>query len=52
MAKLINCECGQTIRGETDEEVMGRAEAHIKENHPELVGTVSQDQLRDWVEED
>lgn len=51
MAKLINCECGKTLRGETDEEVMGLAEAHIRDSHPELVGAVSRDQLRDWIEE-
>jgi hypothetical protein len=52
MAKLINCECGRTIRGETDEDVIRLAEQHIGESHPELVGTVSRDQLRDWIEQD
>jgi len=51
MAKQINCECGQTIRGETDEEVVGLGEGHIRENHPDLVGKVSREQLLDWVEE-
>jgi predicted small metal-binding protein len=52
MAKLINCECGRTIRGESDDEVIAQAEEHIKESHPDLVGKVSRDQLADWVEED
>jgi predicted small metal-binding protein len=51
MAKQINCECGQTIRGETDDEVVQLAEGHIRDNHPDLVGTVSREQLLDWVEE-
>jgi predicted small metal-binding protein len=51
MAKLINCECGRTIRGETDEEVIGQAEEHIRESHPELVGSVSREQLQGWIEE-
>jgi len=51
MAKVINCECGKTLRAETDDEVIGLAEAHIRENHPDLVGAVSRDQLHAWVEE-
>jgi len=51
MAKLINCECGQTIRGESDDEVIAQAEAHIRESHPDLVGKVSREQLQEWVEE-
>jgi predicted small metal-binding protein len=51
MARQINCECGQTIRGETDEEVVQLAEVHIRDNHPDLVGSVSREQLLDWVEE-
>jgi predicted small metal-binding protein len=51
MAKQINCECGQTIRGETADEVVQLAEVHIRDNHPDLVGTVSREQLLDWVEE-
>lgn len=51
MAKLINCECGRTIRGETDEEVIRQAEEHIRESHPELVGSVSREQLQGWIEE-
>jgi predicted small metal-binding protein len=52
MAKLINCQCGQTIRGESDDEVIRQAEAHIRENHPDLVASVNRDQLLDWIEEE
>ena len=46
MARVINCECGQVIRGETDEELIARATDHVNENHPELVGkSVRQDLL-------
>ena len=45
MAKVINCECGQVIRGETDEEVVGRAEEHVNRDHPELVGKITRDDL-------
>jgi predicted small metal-binding protein len=52
MAKLINCQCGRTIRGDTEDEVIERAEQHVRENHPELVGSVTREQLADWIEEE
>lgn len=52
MAKLIKCECGLSLRGESDDEVITAAEQHIQENHPDLVGTVSRDQLQAWVQEE
>jgi predicted small metal-binding protein len=52
MTKLINCECGRTFRGETPEDVVKQAEEHIRESHPELVETVSHEQLADWVEDE
>jgi hypothetical protein len=52
MAKVINCECGMTLRGETDEEVLAQAEQHVSENHPDLVGTVTREQLEGWIQED
>jgi predicted small metal-binding protein len=51
MAKLINCECGQVIRGETDDELIAAAEEHINSNHPELVGKVSREDLLAMAEE-
>ena len=52
MAKVINCECGRSIRGESDDEVVAQAQDHIRESHPELVDTVSREQLLEWVQED
>jgi len=51
MAKLINCECGQVVRGETDDELVAAADAHIQRDHPELVGKVSRDDLLGMAEE-
>ena len=52
MAKVINCECGLTLRGESDDEVIAAAEQHIGDSHPDLVGQVSREQLADWVQEE
>ncbi len=51
MARMINCECGRTIRGETDEEVVANAEAHVRQDHPELVGSITRDDLLAMAEE-
>ncbi len=51
MAKLINCECGYVVRGETDDELIAAAEEHINRDHPELVGKVSREDLLAMSEE-
>ena len=51
MAKQINCECGQVVRGESDDEVVARAQEHIDRHHPELVGHVSREDLLGMAEE-
>jgi predicted small metal-binding protein len=51
MARVINCECGQVIRGESDDELVSKAEAHINENHPDLVGKLSREDVLGMAEE-
>ena len=45
MAKVINCECGQVVRGETDDELVASVEEHVRTDHPELVGTMSREDI-------
>jgi predicted small metal-binding protein len=52
MAKVIRCECGYVTRGETDDELVAAAERHIESDHPDLVGTVSRDELLAMAEEE
>ena len=33
MAKLINCDCGYVVRGETDDELSVNAQAHARDVH-------------------
>jgi predicted small metal-binding protein len=49
MAKVINCECGYTVRGESDEELLAAAREHIQDRHPDM--TVGDDQLLAMAEE-
>ena len=50
MSRQIKCECGFTARGETDDEVVAQIERHIRNDHPELVDTLSRDEITSWVE--
>ena len=51
MAKQVNCDCGATVRGETDDELVANVEAHVQERHPEMVGTMSREQILGMAEE-
>lgn len=52
MGKLINCECGQVVRGKTDDELVAAAIEHVQHDHPELVGKLTRDDVLAMAEED
>jgi predicted small metal-binding protein len=33
MAKIMQCDCGQVIRGETDDEIVANVQKHAREVH-------------------
>ena len=45
MAKVIRCQCGFLGRGQTAEEAATEIEAHMRSDHPELVGKVTREDL-------
>jgi predicted small metal-binding protein len=51
MAKLIKCECGYIARGDTDDEVIGKIEMHIHDEHPDLVDKLSRDDIFGMIEQ-
>lgn len=51
MAKQVNCPCGETVRGESDDELVANVEAHIQDKHPDMVGTMSREQILDMAQE-
>jgi hypothetical protein len=51
MAKLINCECGEVVRADTDDELLSIVGAHVERHHPELVGKLSRDDVLAMAEE-
>jgi len=51
MSKLINCECGEVVRGDTDDELVAAAVEHVTASHPDLVGKLSRDDILAMAEE-
>lgn len=45
MSYIINCPDGVTVKGETHEELLANAEAHIREAHPQDVDKWGRDEL-------
>jgi predicted small metal-binding protein len=51
MTKVIDCECGEIVRAESDDELVSTVEAHVAQAHPELVGKLSRDDILAMAEE-
>jgi len=51
MAKLIRCECGHIARGETTDDVIRELEEHMRQDHPDLAGKISPEDMLGWIEE-
>ena len=49
--KQINCVCGKVVEGEDDEELWEKAQAHLRQDHPALVGKVSRTDILAQAEE-
>jgi hypothetical protein len=49
---VVNCECGEVVRAETEGELIGKVESHVEGNHPEMVGKLSRDDILGMAEEE
>jgi predicted small metal-binding protein len=45
VALIMNCECGEVARGESEDELIAGVERHLAEQHPDLVGKLSRDDI-------
>jgi hypothetical protein len=52
MAKVVNCECGEVVRAQSDGELVSLVEAHVARNHPDLVGKLSREDILGMAEEE
>ena len=49
--KQIPCVCGVVVKGEDDDELWSNAQAHMREDHPDLADKVSREDLLAQAEE-
>jgi predicted small metal-binding protein len=52
MTKVINCECGEVVRADSDDELVAKVEDHVTTSHPELVGKLGRDDILAMSEEE
>jgi predicted small metal-binding protein len=52
MAKVIHCECGFTVRGQDDEELVANGQRHVQEAHPEMAGQMSREDFLAMAEDE
>ena len=45
MGRVINCECGEVIRADDDDELVAQVAAHGGRDHPDLVGKLSREDV-------
>lgn len=50
-AKTINCECGEIVRADSDDELVAKVGSHAERDHPELVGRLSRDDVLAMAED-
>ena len=52
MSSIVNCECGEVIRAESDDELDGASvSAHVERDHPELIGKLGREDILAMAEE-
>ena len=51
MSKVINCECGEAVRAESDDELVEKVKDHFGASHPEMAARVSRDDILAMAEE-
>jgi predicted small metal-binding protein len=51
MTLVVHCECGTDVSGETEDEVVSAVESHVREEHPDMAGSMSRDQILEMAHE-
>jgi predicted small metal-binding protein len=50
MARQITCECGQVVRGETEDELVELTLEHLRSDHPQLADKLTRDDIVALIE--
>jgi hypothetical protein len=48
--KVVNCPCGKVVKAETDDALVEKVEAHVAEDHPEMAGKYTREQILSMAE--
>ena len=51
MSFQVNCECGRIVKADSESEIVVKVEQHVSEDHPELVGKLTRDDIVAMSEE-
>lgn len=51
MAKVINCMCGASVQGESEDEVLDKAEQHVRANHADQADQFPREKLATMIQE-
>ena len=43
--KVVHCSCGTDVEAETEDQLVTKVEDHVKENHPDMAGQMSREQI-------
>ena len=49
--KQIDCVCGYVIKAESDDELWQKAQDHMRDDHPDLVGKLTREDILAQAEE-
>jgi predicted small metal-binding protein len=49
MAKEVNCPCGVTLRGDTDDELVTNVQDHVRQDHPDMVDSMTRDKIMEMA---
>ncbi|HYN36255.1 MAG TPA: DUF1059 domain-containing protein [Actinomycetota bacterium] len=49
MAKVISCVCGASVQGETEDQVLDKAEEHVKTEHADQADQFPREKLATLV---
>jgi predicted small metal-binding protein len=51
MGMVVNCECGEVVRADSEDELVAKVEEHVRAAHPELAGKMTRADILGMAEE-
>ena len=49
--KVVHCPCGTDLEAETDDELVAKVQEHVRDDHPEMVGEMSREQILEMADD-